>query len=89
MHRLKFLWNSYFFTFRPLSNAYPVRLHIEAREIEGSLRQVTSRCAFEERPRLVWPPITESRVMMDVLLTGAVLAFFAFCVVYTRACERL
>jgi len=31
----------------------------------------------------------EAGMMMDVLLIGAVLAFFAFCFVYTRACERL
>lgn len=28
-------------------------------------------------------------LMMDILLIGAALAFFAFCFAYTRACDRL
>lgn len=34
-------------------------------------------------------PATESGSMMDVLLIGAALAFFAACFAYTRACDRL
>jgi len=31
----------------------------------------------------------ESGSMMDIVLLGTVVAFFALCFVYTRACDRL
>jgi hypothetical protein len=64
-----------------------------AREIEGASSpwKVFPVPSSRRRPLacLIPPTTKDSGSMMDVILVGTAVVFFAFCFAYTRACDRL